>query len=155
MADERTIEITNFCPFGCGFCSTDATASRNSAIFLPFATVAQEIHQAREDGVKFLHISGGEPAFHPKIGEILYGCRNVFGGNYMLHSNLIPQIAYNARVLDGIRVHAYLTPADVDEVHVLKRINQGREAKQPEVHCSRNWREQCSCDHIVVRPDGT
>jgi len=42
----------------------------------------------------------------------------------------------------------------VDKIHILRRVKQGRELKRPEVHISRNYREDCACDHKVMIPTG-
>lgn len=157
---ELTIEITNLCPFDCTYCSSDRVYTHDDPRFkqMPFQEVLHHVNQAYADGVEVLHISGGEPLMHPNIGNILQHARTRFGRNLVVHTNLVPQIAYNASVLEGVKVHCLVTPEDVDEVHVLKRVRQGHEATVPEVHLSRNFLGECpkpTCDHQVIRPDGT
>lgn len=159
MPRERTIELTNYCPFECSFCSSDSVTNSCDTEFMGLFTVFTELDDAKRAGVQIVHLSGGEPMFHDRIGRILSKARKLFGGrNVILHTNMIENIAYNARVIDGVRVHAYLpVMPGTDEVHAVKRVEQGREARQPKIHCSANWREQCegTCDHVVIRPDGS
>ena len=174
---ERTIESVNWCSFDCSYCSTDCVRDLETGDYreLLFQQVVEHMHEAKEDGVSIIHVSGGEPLVHNDIGWILLEARHVFGRGVVLHSNLVPQIAYNPNVLEGVDVHCYMTPKDIDTVHVLKRIRQGREArapisrlleadfrrvregKEPRVHCSSNWRHRCAgqCGHLVVRADNT
>ncbi len=179
MAKERTIEIINYCPFGCSYCSSDTLddAGMETGDFheMLFQDVTARMHEAKGQGIELLHISGGEPMIHDAIGWIMLEARHLFGRGVILHTNLIPQIGYNPNICEGIRIHAYMTPDQVDEVHVLKRIEQGRESraailrmkeedhqrvlggKPPKVHCSANWHEACleGCDHLVIKPDNT
>jgi len=169
---ERTIELTNFCPFDCSYCSSNSISDLETGDYqeLLCQQVYARMHEAKDDGIEIIHISGGEPMIHCDIGWILLEARHLFGRGVVLHTNLIPQIAYNPNVCEGVRIHAYMTPDQVDVVHVLKRIKQGREArapvlafredyvaKEPAVHCSANWRHQChgDCGHLVIRPDNT
>jgi organic radical activating enzyme len=152
---ERTIEVTSYCPFECSFCSSDATKDYDVATHMSFDTFRWELEAAKEEGIELIHLSGGEPLLHGEISYLLALLHEMFGWDYIIHTNMIPNLAYNPHVLPGVRVLTYLNVADSDEVHVLKRVLQGREARQPAVHCSRNWRENCACDHVVVRPDGT
>lgn len=176
---ERTIELTNYCPFNCSYCSTNCltneTIETGDYHELVFNEVCKRLIEAKDDGVSIIHISGGEPTLCQDFGWMLLEARHHFGRGVVVHSNLIPQIAYNPNVLEGIDVHCYMTPKHVDHVHVLKRIAQGREARapiarmseldceritrgeQPKVHCSANWRGEClkQCDHLVIRADNT
>jgi len=172
VTKERTIEVNNYCPFGCSYCSSDAVSDldREDLQELLCQEAYARMHEAKDEGVELLHVSGGEPLFHDSIGWILLEARVLFGRGVLLHTNLIPQIGYNPNVCEGVRIHAYMTPDQVDEVHVLKRIEQGREARAPtlahresfereppNVHCSSNWRTDChkDCDHLVIKPDNT
>lgn len=168
---ERTIEILNLCPFGCSYCSSDSVSEMETGDYqeLIFQQVCERLWEAKSDGVELVHISGGEPMLHRDIGWIMLEARHLFGRGVILHTNLISQIGYNPNVCEGIRIHAYMTPDQIDEIHILKRIEQGREARapilafredhvvEPTVHCSANWRGECQedCDHLVVKPDNT
>ena len=160
---ERTIEITNYCPFGCSYCSSDSLSTTQmgggAGQMLSYEDVHMRLYEAKKDGIELIHISGGEPMMNRYIGSILLDARELFGRGIILHTNLIPQIGYNPNVCEGVRIHAYMTPDQVDEVHILKRVKQGREARVPvpKVHCSSNWRVECQkgCDHLVIKPDNT
>ena len=191
MPEERTIELVNWCPFNCSYCSTDCIRDLETEEYheIPSPRVYERLREAKGQGIDVIHISGGEPMIHAEIGWIMLDAMDLFGRGVVLHTNLIPQIAYNPNVLESIgmipyapddiergdvRVHCYMTPEDVDEVHILKRIKQGREAREaitmlkaaqivrvltqePHVHCSANWSKACQddCGHLVIRPDNT
>jgi len=102
-------------------------------------------------------LSGGEPLAHPRFYDILMLCEQ-YADDVVVHSNAIKHLMYNANVIDGVYLEANLTVLEgVRQLHVLKRVEQGREAQRPEVSFSSNWQrsEACSCDHIVVRSDGS
>ena len=149
---ELTLEITDWCPHECEYCSTDAGPTGHHLL-----SYGKILDCLRDERPELVHISGGEPLSHPSFWSILHlCCRTVGAGNVIVHTNALRNIAYNASVIPGVKVHAYLTPDDVDEVHVVKRVVQGREAKRPVVKLSRNYNGPCGpCEHRVVRPDGT
>jgi len=99
-------------------------------------------------------ISGGEPLAHPAIYTIIDYCK-AHTDDVVLYSNAITHLVYNQSVIDGVYLEANITVLpEVDKVHVLKRVKQGRENNRPEVHLSKNFSEDCSCEHKVIRPDG-
>ena len=152
---EFTIEITNFCPFGCSFCSTDATDERSASVSLDIFKVLGLLDEGKKNGCQIVHISGGEPLFNVDIGNILWEAGRIFGfENVWLHTNLVRNVATNFHVAPTVQFHAFGTPEGYDKIHVVKRICQGRD-KRPEVSFSRNFDEDCECDHYVVRADGT
>jgi hypothetical protein len=70
----------------------------------------------------------------------------------------LTSIVYNAHVIDGIYLQANITVTpETDSVHVLRRVKQGREAGRPDVRLSCNHTTECegTCDHHVIRPDGS
>ena len=74
----------------------------------------------------------------------------------VVYSNLITHRIYNANVIDGVYLEANITLLpETDKIHILRRVKQGKELNRPEVHLSRNYKEDCNCEHRVVRPDGT
>ena len=161
---ERTYEITDYCPHDCPFCSSDTTDNPKDAIFMSVADIAGDLANASGstgnfDGVPFdrIIISGGEPLAHPQFYQILKLCEE-YSKDVVVYSNAIRHIVYNASVIDGVYVEANLTVLpNVGKLHILKRVEQGREAKRPEVKLSSNWDGDCSkeCEHVVVRPDGS
>lgn len=122
---EITFELTDYCPHGCSYCSSSATTDRNKALFLPMDTVIDVI-----DGVKGeigrIILSGGEPLAHPQFYDILCYCED-WAKDVVIYSNAIRHIAYNANVIDRIRVEVNLAVfGNVERVHILKGIEQGR-----------------------------
>lgn len=148
--NELTFELTNRCSHQCQYCSSNA--SPNGTQFLPFARVEALLRDKRFARV---HLSGGEPLCHPDFWRILKLAKS-HADDVVLHTNAITHIAFNPNVIDGVYVDCYLNvPPETNGVHILKRVEQGREGGRPELHASRNWQEACSCDHRVVRPDGS
>ncbi len=155
MAREFTIEITDYCPFKCPFCSTKARQSEADSRWLTIPTIFTLLSEGKHEGREVVHISGGEPLFHASIGEILWKAAELFGfENVWLHTNLIRNIATNFHVAPTVQFHAFGTPEGYDQIHIVKRVCQGRD-KRPEVSFSRNFDEDCDCDHYVIRADGT
>jgi molybdenum cofactor biosynthesis enzyme MoaA len=150
---EITIEVTNYCPFRCKYCSSNAIDNIPDATFVEL----KHIYTCLEGWYDRIIISGGEPLFHPSIGRIIYYCKQ-HTNDVVVYTNMITHVAYNANVIDGITVDVNLTTLDnVNEIHVLKRVKQGREATRPEVKFSSNWdKHDCqNCGDFVLKPDGT
>jgi len=69
---EATIEITQYCPYGdCDYCSSNASLDGEH---LPLELILEALEKF-ETPLKILNVSGGEPMFHPNIGEILWQAR--------------------------------------------------------------------------------
>ena len=153
---ELTLELTNYCPHHCEFCSSDATYIRRDARWMPKHIALSAIYDA-DPKPDVIHLSGGEPMAHPEFYDILIEAERVVGpGRVRVMSNAIRWLAYNARAIDGVQLEVNLTPAEgVARVNVLKRVEQGR--AKPSVHLSRNHEDKCpgDCGHRVVRTDGT
>ncbi len=151
---EITIELTDYCPHNCKFCSSNTTQNREGAAFISVKQVQEALD--RGDGLYDLIIlSGGEPLAHPQFYPILLLCK-ARSRSVMVYTNALERIAYNAHVLDGIYVEAAITVSDaVHRVRLLKRVVQGRERTRPEVAFSRNFDGLCAeCEHPVVKPTG-
>ncbi len=154
MAREFTIEITDYCPFDCPFCSTDTKDSREAATWMSVMRASRLLQEGEEAGREIVHISGGEPLFHRDIGHILWEAAHLFGfENVWLHTNLIRNVATNFHAAPTVQFHAFGTPEGYDQIHLVKRVCQGRD-KRPEVSFSRNFDEVCDCDHYLIRADG-
>lgn len=151
---EITLEITDYCPNNCPYCSTKASPKGNSYLSL------EQVKDIIKDEVyDRINISGGEPLANPDFYKILRFCESRSKTYPAIYSNAIRWLFYNANVIDGVRVEANISvPENIRKVHILKRINQGRERTRPEVKFSGNW-EECKdcfqCTHRVIRPDGT
>jgi len=159
MDKELTLELTNYCPNDCDYCSSNATQNKEEAYWLTLEQVKLLVTIRESESLyDIIHLSGGEPLAHPDFYDILEFCKQ-YTKTVVVHSNAIKNIAFNPNVIDGIYVEAYLNvPETTDKIHVLKRVKQGRELQKPEVHLSCNWQknsEECDrCNHNVLRYDG-
>ena len=148
---EITFELTNYCPHKCPYCSSDA--GPDGETFLNIGAIRADLVGRRFGRI---NLSGGEPLAHPAFWYILQLCKH-HTDDVVVYTNALRHIRYNAGVIDGVYVDANLTVLPgTAEVHVLRRIPQGREATRPEVHLSGCWANaDCECDHRLIRPDGT
>ena len=151
---ELTLELTDYCPYECTFCSSNAGPDKGR-----FLDIERAEEVILDTDAQIIHLSGGEPLAHPHFWTILRLAQARVGGrNVRVMSNAIQWLSYNASVLDGVRVEVNLTAeSGLDQVNVLRRVDQGREHEQPVVKFSRNHGDACpgDCGHRVVRPDGT
>lgn len=148
---ELTIEITDYCPHHCKFCSSNSVDDMLKAKFISYEVVEA---MTRNDRYDHIIISGGEPLAHPFFWKILQLCKSR-SDDVVVYSNAITHLIYNPHIIDGVYLEANLTVTpETDKIHILKRVKQGREADRPEVYLSRNHFGDCSCNHRVVRPDG-
>lgn len=147
--DEITFEITNKCLNNCKYCSSNSVPDGNeyiSYVDIKNALLDKKYHR--------IIISGGEPLFHPVIGYIIELCKN-HADDVVVYSNLITHIAYNAHVIDGIKVDCMLNvPDDVSSIKILKRVKQGREKTRPELTFSCNFEQDCNCNKTVMLSSG-
>lgn len=149
--EEITLELTNYCPFHCRYCSVNSTRNKIDATFLSPMKIKEILGN---NYYKRIIISGGEPLSHPHFYEIYMFCKDKTD-DIIVHTNIFTHIMYNANVIDGIYLEANLTPTrDTQKIRILKRIDQGREKERPEVVFSRNFTEDCKCNKHVVKPNG-
>jgi len=156
--NEFTVEITDFCRHNCKYCSSNTTDDYSKGLFPSVEEIEDAIKDELErrgvDRLDRLNISGGEPLAHPQFYFIWIMCEK-YAEDVVLYSNLVPHRMYNMGVIDGVTLEGNLTVDDyTKKIHILKRVKQGREAKRPEVKFSKNFTEQCACDHHVMRPNG-
>ena len=152
MEKEITLELTDYCPFGCPYCSSNATQDWDEATWIRLDQVMLILI-----GRHFDHIilSGGEPLAHPQFYPIFKLCEQ-HTGDVVVYSNLIRHRAYNANAIDGVYLEAALTVTpETAHVRILRRVEQGKERQRPQVTFSRNHDGECDCDHKVVKPDGS
>jgi len=149
---ELTLEITNYCPNHCKYCSSTAVDELSKAYWLEACQIFPILRDGDYDRII---ISGGEPLAHPQFYAILLMCYD-WAQDVVVYTNALEHIAYNANVIDGIYLEASITlTPETNKLRVLKRVEQGREATRPEVHLSRNHDADCGdCHHDVLRPDG-
>jgi hypothetical protein len=164
---EITVEITKSCRHQCPYCSTDAVPDGphlDKEIILKFLE-----EQDRKCTITRINISGGEPLAHPDFYEILRTCY-CYTKNVWVYTNALTQIMFNADVIEGVKVEANVCivqgettyiPKDVNRVHLLKLVRQGRAKNLPEqnVTVSGNFYPECekkcgSCDHVYLQADG-
>jgi len=149
--NEITFELTDYCPHSCPYCSSSATSDKDKAVWLSVNYIRDMLSEKR-----FNHIvlSGGEPLSHPDFYNILMLCKQ-HSDDVVVYSNAITHLIYNQSVIDGVYLEANITVLpEVDKIHILRRVKQGKEAARPEVHLSRNFNEDCSCEHRIIRPNG-
>jgi len=160
---ELTLEITNYCPHSCPYCSSDTTKDRFAAIILELVTIQNNLDSLTDNKTNLfdrINISGGEPLSHPQFYDILLLCKK-YSKSVALYTNAIEWIFFNANVIDGVTIDANLTvKPNTNNIHILKRISQGRENKRPETIYSKNFDKtnpcnKCEqCNHIYIRPNG-
>ena len=72
---EYTIEITQYCPHNCNYCSTNAT---ENGMHIDIETIKQFLYNYNSIlTTDRINISGGEPLSHPKFYEILQLCKQL------------------------------------------------------------------------------
>jgi organic radical activating enzyme len=157
---EYTIEITQYCPHNCNYCSSNAS---DKGRHLPFEKIRDFLKNA--EPFDRINISGGEPLAHPDFWEILQLCKNITP-NVWVYTNALPNIRYNTSIVKEITVEANVClvpgedayiPKTANEVHLLQLVSQGRakNIKPANIHVSGNCINQCSeCTHIVLQADG-
>ena len=153
---EITIEITDYCPNICSYCSSNAGPDCKD--FLEYDKIVSFFGENIFDRI---NISGGEPLAHPNFYAILQLCKRHVTprtGFVAVYTNEFDCIMFNVNIKSGVRVEANvpLLP-NTEKVHILKMVEQGLEAKSPDVHYSCNWKSgECGgCENKVLKPDGT
>lgn len=83
--DSVFIEMTaKNCNLRCSHCFIDFP-SKNIKDFIPVEKVKSALVQAKNSGVKYLHLSGAEPMLHPDFNAILRLCLRV--SSVIIHTN--------------------------------------------------------------------
>ena len=165
MYMEYTIEITQYCPNECDYCSSDATPDGKH---LPLKVILEFLDGNNIGPDDRVNISGGEPLAHPDIYRILTECQKRTS-NVWVYTNAIRQIKYNPHVVtDGIKIEANLCLAEGCfalpftipkgvRVNFLKFIpvGRGQGVKPLDYHMSGNIIENCgTCKHLLLQADG-
>ena len=165
---EITIEITNYCPYDCSFCSSNASPTGKHLEFEKIKKFLEE-NLVKANAIVFerINISGGEPLAHPDFYKILQLC-NKLSNNVVVYTNAIKTIAYNTAVIKELNVKANVClipasdvyiPKGSFKIHLLKFISQGRGKSIQEVNmsCSSNLcgSEKCeSCTNLTLKANG-
>lgn len=165
---EVTIEITDYCPNECDYCSTNAGPTRKNIIGRNEIKIFLNKVLDNTD-ITRINISGGEPLSHPDFYGILNLCKSHID-NVWVYTNALTQIIYNSDIISEIKMEANVClvpgrlvciPKNVDKIHLLQLVKQGR-AKDMEpgtFHVSGNLVQEdncnsCSeCDHILLQAD--
>jgi len=160
---ELTIEITDFCPHGCSYCSTNATPIIRHTLAVKDIKEFLDKHKS----IDRINISGGEPLSHPQFYNILNLCYR-YTYNVWVYTNAIHQIMYNTDIVKEIKVEANVCltpgkeiyiPKEADKVHLLQLVEQGR-AKNMEpanlVASGNIPKNECDCsccNHVLLQAD--
>ncbi|MCI8992156.1 MAG: radical SAM protein [Eubacterium sp.] len=128
------LNITERCNLGCPYCFAD----NGKGADLSFEKVCRNLDEMFEKGIRFLHVSGGEPTLHPKLSEIIsYAAQKGFY-YIQLNTNGI-RIAEDARYtktladaglssvflqFDGLTDEIYLRTRNAKLLDVKKRAVQ-------------------------------
>jgi len=166
---EVTIEITDYCPNNCDYCSTNATFH---GMPLNIDVIKKFLWDFRMEygAPSRINISGGEPVSHPDFYEILKLCKS-YTENVWLYTNMITQIMYNTDIVKEIKVEANVClvpgrevyiPKNADKVHLLQLVKQGRakDMQPAKFHVSGNMLDgngcgSCkNCKHILLQANG-
>jgi hypothetical protein len=161
---EVTIEITQYCPFECPECSSNASSEGKH---LPYDAITDFLGKQKD--ITRINISGGEPLAHPQFFDILKLCYSMCA-DVRVYTNALKHIMFNSRVIHGVKVeanvdivpglNAYIpTREEASTVHLLKFIPQGRGRNIPnqDVVVSRNFYDPSHCEecsHILLQADG-
>ena len=160
---EITIEITDYCPHECEYCST--LASRRGYNKLTRQEINGFLNEFDYDNITRINISGGEPLSHPDFYSILCLCQ-AYTRNVWVYTNAIPQIMYNTDIVKELKVEANVCltpgkevyiPKDADKVHLLQLVKQGRAKDMEPANISASGnisKNECvceDCDHIVFQ----
>ena len=156
---EYTIEITSYCPHNCNYCSTKAT---ECGIHTNIETIKQFLNSNNILATDRINISGGEPLAHPKFYKILQMCKELTP-DVWVYTNALSQIRYNTSVIEEVKVEANVClvpgedvyiPKNVDKVHLLQLIPQGRAKNIKSINVSLSGCDCNNCNHKVLQADG-
>jgi molybdenum cofactor biosynthesis enzyme MoaA len=146
---EITIEITQYCPNNCFYCSSNADKEGKHL----FKETIFEFLKGKEPSR--INISGGEPLSHPDFYEILTHCSSICE-DVRVYTNAIKHIMFNADILKRVTVSANVILPDVENIHLLKPKQSGR-LKEVFNNNSKITLSGCdcnSCNHELLQADG-
>ena len=163
---EVTVEITDYCPNNCEYCSTNAGVDKNKMLSTS-EVEAFLIDVSKTNDINRINISGGEPLANPEFYSILQICKT-FTDNVWIYTNAITQILYNTNIVKEVKVEAnaclmpgreVYIPENANKVHLLQLVPQGRakDMKPAKFHVSGNilGQHKCAeCKHRLLQADG-
>jgi len=163
---EVTLEITQFCPFECDYCSSNASVNGKH---LPYETIRKFLLSQKPNNITRINVSGGEPVAHPQFYDILQLCYT-YTEDVRIYTNMIRHILFNSDIIDEVKTEANVCvvagrtvfiPENVDTVHLLKLVHQGRAKNLPKTNIivSNNFKGDCNhncqnCQNILLQADG-
>ena len=162
---EVLLEITKKCKESCSYCSTDSSPDGEHK---PFEDIIKELDSVKD--IRTINISGGEPLYHPQIGEIIDHCLSITD-DVWVYTNKIRQLRFNSDIVKEVKVHANVCivpgesvyiPENVEQVHLLKLMHIGRGENIPvktsfTVSCNFETDPSHDCDNcnnIVFQANG-
>ena len=157
---EYTIEITQYCPHNCNYCSTNAT---ENGTHINIETIKQFLYNYNSIlATDRINISGGEPLSHPKFYEILQLCKQLTP-DVWIYTNELTQIRYNTSVIKEIQVEANVClmpgedvyiPKNAHNVHLLQFVPTGRGKNIKSIDVRLSGENCIECNHKVLQADG-
>jgi len=157
---EYTIEITQYCPHNCNYCSTNAT---ENGLHIDIEKIKQFLFNYNSIlATDRINISGGEPLSHPKFYEILQLCKQLTP-DVWVYTNELTQIKYNTSVIEEIQVEANVClmpgkdvyiPKNAHKVHLLQFVPTGRGKDMKTINVKLSGENCSECNHKVLQADG-
>jgi len=153
---EYTIEITQYCPHNCNYCSTNTT---ENGLHLHMEIIKQFLKSNKILATDRINISGGEPLSHPKFYEILQLCKQLTP-DVWAYTNTINQIKYNTSVIKEIQVEANVClmpgedvyiPKNAHKVHLLQFVPTGRGKDIKSINIKLSGEDCANCNHKVLQ----
>ncbi len=157
---EITVEITQFCPYSCNYCSSNAGQEGKH---LNFKTIQTFINTFTE--IDRINVSGGEPLSHPDFWKILCLCYEKTE-NVWVYTNMIKGIKYNSDIINDIKIEANVClcpgkriyiPDTSHTVNLLPFVSQGRgkNIRPVKLYIARSLTGGCDfCNHYLLQSDG-
>lgn len=71
------LHLTYTCPERCVFCSEDHRMKRYKEFPVTWGRVATVLRTHAKNGVRNIHITGGEPTIHPRFTDVLQFCKKL------------------------------------------------------------------------------
>jgi len=156
---EYTIEITQYCPHNCDYCSTNAT---KNGLHIDIEIIKQFLYNNKIQSTDRINISGGEPLSHPKFYKILQLCKQLTP-DVWVYTNELTQIRYNTSAIKEIQVEANVClmpgenvyiPKNAHKVHLLQFIPTGRGKNIKSIDVKLSGENCAECNHKVLQADG-
>ena len=162
---ELTIEITNYCPHTCNYCSTACTSEWSTADRLNYwDDIIESLEELRAKGTKIdlINLSGGEPLSHPDFWNILKLCKSY--APVRVYTNALDNIAFNSDVIKNFKIAANVVveegketqiPIISKEIKFLKLTPAGRaKGKKVDFEITSSGHTCTECENPVWQANG-